>query len=439
MKEIKCPNCGSVFTVDEEGYASIVSQVRNAEFEAELSKRLAELNAQLNLKQQNEAMKAHQDFHSKLSDKNLELERKEAEIAKLKERLNSIAQKTELDMNGKLAQKDKEIAGLKSEIMKGEQQLKVAVLEEKSRIQSDLQQRDKAIVELKAQVDMEKKEAALRESNLRDNYVEQLKQKQELVDYYKDMKLRLSTKMVGETLEEHCSTLFETTLRTLLPKAYFEKDNDASQGTKGDFIFRDYDDGFEYISIMFEMKNEIENGGRKHKNEDFFKKLDNDRNAKGCEYAVLVSLLEPDNELYNSGIVDVSHRYPKMYVIRPQFFVPLITLLVQASKKSIEYQKKLKVAQSQSIDVNNFEAKLNDFKEKFSRNYKLASDKFNTAIDEIDKSISHLQKIKDALLGSENNLRLANEKADGLTIRRLTYNNATMQEKFEQARRENNG
>lgn len=439
MKEIKCPNCGSVFTVDEEGYASIVSQVRNAEFEAELSKRLAELNAQLNLKQQNEAMKAHQDFHSKLSDKNLELERKEAEIAKLKERLNSIAQKTELDMNGKLAQKDKEIAGLKSEIMKGEQRLKVAVLEEKSRIQSDLQQRDKAIVELKAQVDMEKKEAALRESNLRDNYVEQLKQKQELVDYYKDMKLRLSTKMVGETLEEHCSTLFETTLRTLLPKAYFEKDNDASQGTKGDFIFRDYDDGFEYISIMFEMKNEIENGGRKHKNEDFFKKLDNDRNAKGCEYAVLVSLLEPDNELYNSGIVDVSHRYPKMYVIRPQFFVPLITLLVQASKKSIEYQKKLKVAQSQSIDVNNFEAKLNDFKEKFSRNYKLASDKFNTAIDEIDKSISHLQKIKDALLGSENNLRLANEKADGLTIRRLTYNNATMQEKFEQARRENNG
>ncbi len=215
MKEIKCPNCGSVFTVDEEGYASIVSQVRNAEFEAELSKRLAELNAQLNLKQQNEAMKAHQDFHSKLSDKNLELERKEAEIAKLKERLNSIAQKTELDMNGKLAQKDKEIAGLKSEIMKGEQRLKVAVLEEKSRIQSDLQQRDKAIVELKAQVDMEKKEAALRESNLRDNYVEQLKQKQELVDYYKDMKLRLSTKMVGETLEEHCSTLFETTLRTL--------------------------------------------------------------------------------------------------------------------------------------------------------------------------------------------------------------------------------
>ena len=416
-----------------------MSQVRNAEFEAELSKRLAELNAQLNLKQQNEAMKAHQDFHSKLSDKNLELERKEAEIAKLKERLNSIAQKTELDMNVKLAQKDKEIAGLKSEIMKGEQQLKVAVLEEKSRIQSDLQQRDKAIVELKAQVDMEKKEAALRESNLRDNYVEQLKQKQELVDYYKDMKLRLSTKMVGETLEEHCSTLFETTLRTLLPKAYFEKDNDASQGTKGDFIFRDYDDGFEYISIMFEMKNEIENGGRKHKNEDFFKKLDNDRNAKGCEYAVLVSLLEPDNELYNSGIVDVSHRYPKMYVIRPQFFVPLITLLVQASKKSIEYQKKLKVAQSQSIDVNNFEAKLNDFKEKFSRNYKLASDKFNTAIDEIDKSISHLQKIKDALLGSENNLRLANEKADGLTIRRLTYNNATMQEKFEQARRENNG
>lgn len=435
MKEMKCPHCGSVFTVDEEGYAAIVSQVRNAEFEEEINKRLVELKAQLELSRQNEAMKASQEFRTKMSDKDLELEKKESEIAKLKEQIASIAQKTELAMSGKLMKKDEVIATLKADVVKREQQLKVAVLEEKNRNQDTLQQRDQAIVELKAQVDLEKKEAALRENHLKENFEEQLKQKQELVDYYKDMKLRLSTKMVGETLEEHCSTLYNTTLRSLLPNAYFEKDNDASLGTKGDFIFRDYADGFEYISVMFEMKNEVENGGKKHKNEDFFKKLDDDRNKKNCEYAVLVSLLEPDNELYNSGIVDVSHRYPKMYVIRPQFFVPLITLLVQTSKKSVEYQRQLKVAQSQSIDVNNFEEKLNDFKEKFSRNYKLASDKFKTAIDEIDKSINHLQKIKDALVGSENNLRLANDKADGLTIRKLTYNNPTMQEKFADARR----
>ena len=250
----------------------------------------------------------------------------------------------------------------------------------------------------------------------------------------KDFKTRLSTKMVGESLEAHCSTVFESELRVLLPNAYFEKDNDASGGSKGDFIFRDYEDGMEYVSIMFEMKNEMDETATKHRNEDFYKKLDADRNAKGCEYAVLVSLLEPDNELFNGGIVDVSHRYPKMYVIRPQFFKAIITLLVNAAKKSVEYKRQLALARSQSIDVTNFEGQLEAFKDTFGRNYRLASEKFKTAIDEIDKSIAHLQKIKDALIGSENNLRLANDKADNLTIKRLTRGNPTMKAKFDEAR-----
>lgn len=242
----------------------------------------------------------------------------------------------------------------------------------------------------------------------------------------------MSTKMVGETLEIHCSTLFNQLLRPIMPNAYFEKDNDDKEGSKGDFIFRDFEDGQEYVSIMFEMKNEMDTTATKHKNEDFLKKLDEDRRKKNCEYAVLVSLLEADSELYNGGIVDMSHRYPKMYVIRPQFFIPLITLLVQTSKKSIEYQRQLAVAQSQSIDVTNFESQLTEFKEKFGRNYRLAAEKFQTAIDEIDKSITHLQKIKDALIGSENNLRLANDKAESLTIKKLTQGNPTMKAKFDE-------
>ena len=256
---------------------------------------------------------------------------------------------------------------------------------------------------------------------------------QELIDYYKDLKTRMSTKMIGETLEIHCSTQFNQMMRTMLPNAYFEKDNDASGGSKGDFIFRDYaPDGTEYVSIMFEMKNEADETATKHKNEDFFKKLDADRKAKNCEFAVLVSLLEPDNDLYNGGIVDVSYKYDKMYVIRPQFFLPIISLLVQTSKKSLEYKQQLAIAQSQSIDVTNFENQLLDFQEKFGRNYRLASEKFKTAIDEIDKSIQHLQKIKEALIGSENNLRLANDKAAALSIKKLTHNNPTMTAKFEE-------
>lgn len=255
---------------------------------------------------------------------------------------------------------------------------------------------------------------------------------EEEVERLKDFKTRLSTKMVGESLEVHCSTIFNGELRPLFPSAYFEKDNDASAGSKGDFIFRDYDGDTEYISIMFEMKNEMEETATKHRNEDFFRKLDADRTAKGCEYAVLVSLLEPDNELYNGGIVDVSHRYPKMYVIRPQFFKAIITILVNAAKKSIDYQRQLAIARKQTIDVTNFEGQLNAFKDAFGRNYRLASEKFKAAIDEIDKSITHLQKIKDALIGSENNLRLANDKADNLTIKRLTHGNPTMKAKFDE-------
>ena len=265
-------------------------------------------------------------------------------------------------------------------------------------------------------------------------YDMQLKEKQTQIDYYKDLKTRMSTKMVGETLEQHCSTLFNTTIRPLMPNAYFEKDNNIAEGTKGDFIFRDKDNDFEYISIMFEMKNENDTTATKHKNEDFLKKLDDDRRKKGCEYAVLVSLLEPDNETYNTGIVDMSHRYEKMYVIRPQFFIPIITLLVQAAKKSLEYKRQLAIAQSKEIDVTNFEKKLDEFRNLFGNNVKNAHDRFHDAIAAIDKSIADLQKVKDNLLKSDDHLRLANDKVENLTIRKLTYKNPTMKEKFDEAR-----
>ena len=295
----------------------------------------------------------------------------------------------------------------------------------------ELQVRNELETEFKSETD----KRSLLELELKNNYQQKIDYLEKQVEYFKDMKIRLSTKMIGESLELYCSNQFNSTLRSLMPNAYFEKDNDVVESSKGDFVFRDFDNETEYISIMFEMKNELDNGGKKHKNEDFFKKLDEDRRKKQCEYAVLVSLLEPENELYNNGIVDVSYRYPKMYVIRPQFFIPIITLLVQASKKSIEYQRQLKIAQSQSIDVTNFEEKLLDFKEKFGKNYELASRKFNTAIEEIDKSIDRLQKVKDALLSSENNLRLANNKAEDLSIKKLSYNDPTMKAKFEEARK----
>ena len=431
MKELTCPKCGSIFTVDEADYASIVNQVKNAEFKEEVEHRLSELHQQAIAEQKAEVLKAEQKLQNELSSQKLQLSKKEAEIATLNEKLNGIAQSTQLEYKVELEQKEKVILELKSQIERNDDKLKIAISEEQGKAQQDLHSKDTEISELKSQISSQKNEATIRETNLKDGYELQLKQKQEMVDYYKDLKTKMSTKMIGETLEIHCNTEFNR-IRPMFPNAYFEKDNDASGGSKGDFIFRDSEEGTEYLSIMFEMKNEMDETATKHKNEDFLKKLDEDRRSKNCEYAVLVSLLEPDSELYNTGIVDMSHRYTKMYIIRPQFFIPLITLLVQTSKKSLEYKKALVEAQSQSVDITNFESQLNDFKDKFSNNYRLASEKFQTAIAEIDKSIDHLQKIKSALLGSENNLRLANDKADNLTIKRLTRGNPTMKAKFDE-------
>ena len=405
MKELKCPNCGSVFTVDEADYASIVSQIRNSEFEEELNRRLREINGIHAAEQKAKEAEARENFGKKMNLKDQELLAKEQEISRLKANLQTIEEKTRLEI-------DK------------------AVLQANS-------SKDLEIAELKNRNTLARTQAELQKNALKDEYEAKLKLAQEQVDYYKDLKLKMSTKMVGETLEAHCSNIFNGQMRPMFPNAYFEKDNDASGGSKGDFIFRDFDGDTEYISIMFEMKNELDETATKHKNEDFFKKLDSDRKAKGCEYAVLVSLLEPENELYNNGIVDVSYRYPKMYVIRPQFFMPIITLLSNAAKKSLEYRRELAIAKSQSVDITNFENKLLEFKEKFGNNYRLASEKFQTAIDQIDKSIAALQKTKAALLGSENNLRLAHEKAEDLTIRKLTYKNPTMKALFDQARTEN--
>lgn len=385
---------------------------------------------------------AHQ---KELTVKDKTISEKDSEILRLKDQLAAMSEKRDLEMNAAVTEKDREIAALKATIDQNAQALEIALLKERQQAKEATQAKDVEIASLKSQAKLVASEAALREKNLQTEYEGKLQvvkseaasrlRVAEEVERLKDFKTRLSTKMVGESLEAHCSTIFNGELRPLFPVAYFEKDNDSSSGSKGDFIFRDYDGGTEYISIMFEMKNEKDETATKHRNEDFFRKLDADRTAKGCEYAVLVSLLEPDNELYNGGIVDVSHRYPKMYVIRPQFFKAMITLLVNAAKKSIDYQRQLAIARSQSIDVTNFEGQLNAFKDAFGRNYRLASEKFKTAIDEIDKSIAHLQKIKDALIGSENNLRLANDKADNLTIKRLTRCNPTMKAKFDETRK----
>ena len=393
MKELKCPKCGNVFTVDENDYAALLNQVKNAEFEEELTRRIHELEQSRNAQRQAEQARV-------AAEQQAALLRREQQYSQQIQTLQS------------------QIQELRSQVAQGEQQKQIAVMELRQKALTEYAKKEQELASVRSQ--METQVNALKEQ----------------VDYYKDLKTRMSTKMVGETLEQHCSTLFNQLLRPIMPNAYFEKDNEVVDGTKGDFVFRDSYEGQEYVSIMFEMKNENDETATKHKNEDFLKKLDEDRRKKNCEYAVLVSLLEADSELYNGGIVDMSHRFPKMYVIRPQFFIPIITLLVQTSKKTIDYQRQLAIAQSQSIDVTHFEDQLADFKEKFGRNYRLAAEKFQTAIDEIDKSISHLQKIKDALIGSENNLRLANDKAEALTIKRLTAGNPTMKAKFEEARDE---
>lgn len=456
MKELKCPNCGQVFQVDEADYASIVSQVKNAEFDAEVDRRLAELHERHKAEQELATAKTEQSFQKQLSSKELELSNKDAEIsrlkssaeselakvkgekdaeiARLKSQLENIEAQKKSELTLALAEKDKTIAQLNSTIEQNDNKMQLAVMEERSKAQQAVQQKENEITQLRTSVELEKREAQIHEAALVKRHEDELRMKQEQVDYYKDLKTKMSTKMVGETLEQHCSIEFEQYIRPMMPNAYFDKDNDASDGTKGDFIFRDSEDGTEYISIMFEMKNEMDTTATKHKNDDFLKKLDEDRKKKGCEFAVLVSLLEAENDLYNNGIVNKSHLYPKMYVIRPQFFVPFINLLVQASKKSLEYKKQLILAQSKEVDVTNFEAKMEDFKNKFGRHYELASKKFEDAVKQIDDTIAKLLKIKENLLGSENNLRLAQQDTQDLTIRKLTYKNPTMKAKFDEAR-----
>ena len=532
MKEIKCPNCGKVFQIDENDYASIVKQVRDHEFQEELKER----EKQFELNQKNAVSLAEMETEGKYKEI---LSEKDARVAELKARVDSLNQelqardtKEELAVQEAVAESEKKLETLKGESALSEHELKAeidslkqqlkqkdtekehavslakkelegqidslksqldqketeqklavstAVAEKDQKIEAlngekalsrrdyeakiagleaQLKQKDteqelavstavaekeRKITELNGQIDNQKQNEELQLNNLKETYEGRLKEKDELIAYYKDLKAKQSTKMVGETLEVHCSTEFNRIRATAFPRAYFEKDNDARTGSKGDFIFRDFYDETddrgetkekEYISIMFEMKNETDGTAAKHKNEDFLKELDKDRKEKNCEYAVLVSLLERDSELYNQGIVDVSYKYPKMYVIRPQFFIPIITLLRDAAKNSIEYRKELNLVRAQNIDVTNFEADMNDFKDKFSKNFLSAKDRFDKAIDEIDKTIDHLQKVKDNLLSSERQLRLANDKAQDLSIKKLTRNNPTMKQKFEDLKNE---
>ena len=545
MQEIKCPNCGEVFMVDESGYAQIVQQVRDKEFDKELKQREKDLEEIKKKDLELAKMKQQDEFDKLLFSKEAELVEKDKEIEKLKtkvsgnetekqlaisEVINTKEQERELAIekkNEELANKDRMISQLRAQIENNETERKLAISEAvsdkdkeiskkieeintlKEKFSIEDREKDIVIEQLKAQLSenktekqlaisevnnkkdkekqeaLEKKNEELKEQNrrieelkaklenneiekklavsealqvkekelsqksteitelknqlsnkdtenqikeqaLRSDYENQLKSKDELIQYYKDFKARQSTKMIGESLEQHCLNQFNSLRMTAFPKAYFEKDNDAKTGSKGDFIFRETAEGIEFISIMFEMKNEMDETATKHKNEDFFKELDKDRREKGCEYAVLVSLLEIDNDLYNNGIVDVSYRYEKMYVIRPQFFIPLITLLRNAALNSLKYRQELELAKHQQIDILNFENNMNAFKDGFARNYRIASEKFKTAIDEIDKTITHLQKTKDALLSSENQLRLANNKAEDLTIKKLTKNAPTV-------------
>ena len=421
MQEIKCPKCGEVFQVDESGYAAIVKQVRDEEFKREIEQR-------------ERALLSEKSMAVELAVKQTQAE-KDRVIAQLKAQLASgesekRAALREADARNMLTltQKDAEIERLKSQIKTGETDRQLAV-------HNAVSQKDAQIAQLRNEIDRERLTAQLRAKSVEDQHKLEISQKDEQIAYYRDFKARQSTKMIGESLEMHCMTEFNKIRALAFQRATFEKDNDARTGSKGDFIYRESTpEGIEFISIMFEMKNEMDTTATKHKNEDFFKELDKDRREKGCEYAVLVSLLESDSDLYNGGIVDVSHRYEKMYVIRPQFFIPMITLLRNAALSSLEYRIELENVRRQHIDITNFESELNDFKLKFNKNYDLASRRFKDAIDEIDKTIVHLQKTKDALLSSVNNLRLANNKAMDLSIKRLTKNNPTMQEKFEQAR-----
>ena len=455
--QITCPECGKAFTIDEAGYASILKQVRDEDFEHQL-------HARLELAEQDKKNAVELAESKVAAELNKSAAAKDAEIQDLKGRLESGALQQQVAvadalaavvaerdaLAGNLAQakqekaaavelaaakhqnelqtaaalKDAELQSLKAKLDSAETERKLALAEAVGKVEKE---RD----DLKNGLERVELEMQLASKSMIDKYETQLKDRDDAIERLRDMKARLSTKMVGETLEQHCETEFNRLRATAFPKAYFEKDNDARSGSKGDYIFRDSDDaGTEIVSIMFEMKNEADGTATKHRNEDFLKELDKDRIEKGCEYAVLVSLLEPDSELYNTGIVDVSHRYPKMYVVRPQFFIPIITVLRNAALNSLTYKSELALVKAQSVDITTFEADLDAFKTSFARNYDLASRRFQLAIDEIDKSIDHLQKTKDALLGTDRNLRLANDKAQDVTIKKLTRGNPTMTAKF---------
>lgn len=450
MQEIRCPKCNEVFQVDDSGYSQIVQQVRDKEFEKEAARRAEELEKAKNSELKILEMEYEKKLESALSEKSDDITDKEKRITELEARLESMESEKQLAVANAVSEREKRFNEESSKAQKAisdkeslikqlelqlqqAQSLQQAALDKaKSENALALEKKQNEINELNSQLKTKDSEAALRCKTIEEKYAIELKNKDELIEQYKDFKARLSTKMVGETLEQHCLTQFNSLRMSAFPNAYFEKDNDARSGSKGDFIFRESsEDGIEFISIMFEMKNEMDTTATKHKNEDFFKELDKDRNEKGCEYAVLVSMLEADNEFYNAGIVDVSYKYPKMYVIRPQFFIPLISLLRNAARNSLEYKRELAMAKAQQVDLTNFEKNITEFKTAFSRNYQLASDKFKIAIDEIDKTITHLQKTKDALLSSENNLRLANNKAEEqLTIKKLTKDAPSIKEEF---------
>ena len=435
MNQIKCPNCGEVFTVDESGYNEIVRQVRDETFEKEIERSIKAAESEkasalqvLGAEKDAEIQKLKAEKDSALTALKAELEKRESEGLAAKDREISTA----------LAEKDKKIAELQAAVEAGEKDKDLAVLKATSERDKELAEQKLELEKLRSAIESGKHDAELNEKNLREKYAIELRAKDEQIEYYKDFKARQSTKMVGESLERHCENEFNKIRAAAFPNAYFEKDNEAVDGTKGDFVFIERDsDGTEIVSIMFEMKNEMDTTASKHKNEDFLKKLDEDRRKKKCEYAVLVSLLEMDSDLYNQGIVDVSHRYEKMYVIRPQFFIPIITMLRNASLKTLDYRRELAIIKNQDIDINNFENEVNDFKDKVARNYKLARDRYEDAIKEIDKTIDRLQKTKEALKLWENNVRIERKKAEELSIKKLTKNNPTMQAKFEKAREAN--
>ena len=453
MHEIKCPHCGKAFTIDEAGYADILNQVRTKEFNEEIHEKLEQIKHQHSSELALVEEKTKNEFDKQLS-------KKDEQIAELKNQSQSLKKQKEYEIQQALADKEKELIQLQNQIANFTTEKEIVKKDVEQTMQAEISSREKQIAELSAQVQslnhektlelsqivsqnekalseletqlkLQAKENELEKNSLKDKYESELKQKEETIAFYKDFKAKQSTKMVGESLEQHCEIEFNRFRMTAFKNVQFGKDNDVTSGSKGDYIYREFDDnGTEIISIMFEMKNEGDETATKKKNEHFFKELDKDRREKKCEYAILVTMLEADNELYNNGIVDVSYEYEKMYVIRPQFFIPIITLLRNAAMNSLQYKQELALVREQNIDITNFEEDLNNFKEGFARNYDLASRKFKTAIEEIDKTITHLQKTKDALLSSENNLRLANNKAEDLTVKKLVKNNPTMKEKF---------